>query len=130
MRDMRETGVTPYLSYIGFGLIALTIMVNLIFKWGIEQGWDMGSLMLLSVVNAMSLLFTLVWGAFGVLEFVMLRKQKQRIGWRAGRGAIDSEEHEKQSRNLKRSMIINISYIVILLCQLGYVILNWDEIDI
>jgi hypothetical protein len=127
---MRETGVTPYLSYIGFGLIALTIMVNLIFKWGIEQGWDMGSLMLLSVVNAMSLLFTLVWGAFGVLEFVMLRKQKQRIGWRAGRGAIDPEEYEKQSRNLKRSTIINISYIVILLCQLGYVILNWDEIDI
>ncbi|WP_145412228.1 hypothetical protein [Paenibacillus xylanexedens] len=130
MRDRRETWSTPYLSYIGFGLVVMTVMVNLIFKWGIEQRWDMGSLMLLSLANALSLLFTLVWGIFGVLEFATLRKQRYRIKLRAGRGAIDPEEQEKQIRILKRSMIINISYIVILLCQLGYVILNWDEIDI
>lgn len=129
---MRETRFTPYLSYIGFGLVALTIMVHLSFRWGIEQEWDMGSLMLLSVVNAMSLLFTLIWGVFGVLEFAMLWKRKQRIKLRQERGMIeiDEDEHIKQIKNLKRSMIINISYIVFLLCQLVYVIFNWDEIDI
>lgn len=127
---MRGTRFIPYLSYIGYGLAALTIMVHFSFRWGIEQGWDMGILMLLSLFNAASLLFTLFWGVFGVLEFALIWKQNQRINFKVRRGAIDAEEHAKQIRNVKRSMIINISYLVILLCQLGYVILNWDEIDI
>ncbi|WP_339188881.1 hypothetical protein MKX33_02805 [Paenibacillus sp. FSL R5-0490] len=37
---MRSNKFTPYLSFIGFGLVVLTLSVNVSFKQGIEKGLD------------------------------------------------------------------------------------------
>lgn len=43
---------------------------------------------------------------------------------------MNKEEYLYQIKKAKTSLAINISYIVILLFQLGYVIINWDEVDV
>ncbi|MFJ2045463.1 hypothetical protein ACIOBL_17805 [Paenibacillus taichungensis] len=127
---MRSSKFTPYLSFIGFGLVILTLSVNVSFKVGIERGLDEGSLMLLSVANAVLLVYPLAWGVFAVLEFYMLWKEKQKIKSKLERGKMNKEEYLYQIKKAKTSLAINISYIVILLFQLGYVIINWDEVDV
>ncbi|MFE6078230.1 hypothetical protein ACFVQB_27620 [Paenibacillus sp. NPDC057886] len=127
---MRSSKFTPYLSLIGFGLVVLTLSVHVSFKLGIEKGLDEGSLMLLSVANAVLLIYPLAWGIFAVIEFYMIWKEKQKIKSRLERGKMNKEEYSEQIKKLKTSFGINISYIVILLFQLGYVIINWDEVDI
>lgn len=85
---------------------------------------DEGSLMLLSVANAVLLVYPLAWGVFAIIEFYILGKEKQKIKFRLERGK------KEQIKKLKTSLGINISYIVILLFQLGYVIINWGEVNI
>lgn len=127
---LRSSRFTPYLSFIGFGLVILTLSVNVSFKLGIEKGLDEGSLMLLSVANAVLLIYTLVWGVFGVIEFMLLWKEKQKMKSKLERGKMNKEEFWDQTKRVKTSLGINISYIVILLFQIGYVIINWDEVDV
>lgn len=86
---MRSNKFTPYLSFIGFGLVILTLSVNVSFKLGMEKGLDEGSLMQLSVANASLLVFTLVWGVFGVIEFVLLWKEKQKMRSKLERGKMN-----------------------------------------
>ncbi|MGD0032903.1 hypothetical protein SLT67_16185 [Paenibacillus illinoisensis] len=125
---MRSSKFTPYLSFIGFGLFILTLIVHLSFRF--RLGLDEGSLMLLSVANAVLLVFTLLWGIFGAVEFALLWRENKRIRTRFERGRMSKEEYGKQAKRFKTSFVINISYLVILLFQLGYVIMNWDEVDI
>lgn len=127
---MRSDKFTPYLSFIGFGLVILTLSVHISFKLGIEKGLEEGSLMLLSVANAVLLVYPLAWGVFAVLEFYMLWKEKQKLKSKLERGKMNKEEYLDQIKKVKTSLGINISYIVILLFQLGYVIVNWDEVNI
>lgn len=127
---MRSNKFTPYLSFIGFGLVILTLSVNVSFKLGIDKGLDEGSLMLLSGASASLLMFTLVWGVFGVIEFVLLWKEKQKMKSELEREKMNKEDFLDQIKKVKTSLRINISYIVILLFQLGYVIINWDEVDV
>ncbi|NUU79785.1 hypothetical protein [Paenibacillus xylanilyticus] len=49
---------------------------------------------------------------------------------RLERGRMSIEEYGDQAKRSKTSFVINISYLVIILFQLGYVIMNWDEVDI
>ncbi|MCZ1265933.1 hypothetical protein [Paenibacillus tundrae] len=60
----------------------------------------------------------------------MLWKEKQKIKSKLERGKMNKEEYLYQIKKAKTSLAINISYIVILLFQLGYVIINWDEVDV
>lgn len=46
------------------------------------------------------------------------------------RGKMNKEVYLDQIKKVKTSLGINISYIVILLFQLGYVIVNWEEVNI
>lgn len=75
---MRSSKFTPYLSFIGFGLVILTLSVNVSFKVGIEKGLDEGSLMLLSVANAVLLVYPLAWGVFAVLDSICYGKKNKR----------------------------------------------------
>ncbi|MDR9744432.1 hypothetical protein [Paenibacillus taichungensis] len=125
---MRSSRFTPYLSFIGFGLIIMTLVINLIFKYG--RGLDEGSLMLLSVANAVSLVFTLVWGLFGIIELYLLLISNKKLKSRLDTGGIGKEEYMKLAKNHKFSFVVNISYLVMFLFQLAYVIMNWDEVNI
>ncbi|PIH60037.1 hypothetical protein [Paenibacillus sp. LK1] len=125
---MRSSRFTPYLSFIGFGLIIMTLVINLIFKYG--RGLDEGSLMLLSVANAVSLVFTLVWGLFGIIELYLLLISNKKLKSRLDTGRIGKEEYMKLAKNHKFSFVVNISYLVMFLFQLAYVIMNWDEVNI
>lgn len=125
---MRSSRFTPYLSFIGFGLIIMTLVINLIFKYG--RGLDEGSLMLLSVANAVSLFFTLVWGLFGAIELYLILKSNKKLKSGLDTGNISKEEYMNKAKNLKFCYVVNISYLVMLLIQLAYVIMNWDEVDV
>ncbi|OME99323.1 hypothetical protein BK124_06880 [Paenibacillus amylolyticus] len=127
---MRSDKFTPYLSFIGFGLVILTLSVHISFKLGIEKGLEEGSLMLLSVANAVLLVYPLAWGVFAILEFYMFWKEKQNMKSKLERGKMNKEDYLDQIKKVKTSLGINISYIVILLFQLGYVIINWDEVNV
>lgn len=127
---MRSSKFTPYLSFIGFGLVILTLSVNVSFKVGIEKGLDEGSLMLLSVANAVSLFFTLVWELFGIIELYLLLVSNKKLKSRLDTGRIGKEEYMKLAKNHKFSFVVNISYLVMFLFQLAYVIMNWDEVNI
>ncbi|WP_340401106.1 hypothetical protein [Paenibacillus sp. FSL H8-0079] len=115
---MRSNKFTPYLSFIGFGLVILTLSVNVSFKLGIEKGLDEGSLMLLSVANAVLLVYPLAWGVFAILEFYMLWKEKQKMKSKLEHGKMNKEDFLDQIKKVKTSLGINISYIVILMFQL------------
>lgn len=125
---MRSSRFTPYLSFIGIGLIIMTLAINLIFHYG--RGLDEGSLMLLSVANAVSLFFTLVWGLFGIIELYLLLVSNKKLKSRLDTGRIGKEEYMKLAKNHKFSFVVNISYLVMFLFQLAYVIMNWDEVNI
>lgn len=58
----------------------------------------------------------------------MERKTKDKV--QAGTRKMNKEEFLDQTKRVKTSLGINISYIVILLFQLGYVITNWDEVNV
>jgi len=124
---MRSSRFTPYLSFIGLGLIIMTLAINFIFHYG--RGLDEGSLMLLSVANAVSLFFTLVWGLFGIIELYLLLISNKKLKSRLDTGRIGKEEYMK-FKNHKFSFVVNISYLIMLLIQLAYVIMNWDEVNI
>lgn len=60
----------------------------------------------------------------------MLWKEKQKMKSELEREKMNKEDFLDQIKKVKTSLRINISYIVILLFQLGYVIINWDEVDV
>jgi len=86
--------------------------------------------MLLSLANALFLVFTLLWSVMGIIELRLLLKSHGDIKDKLDTGRINNNEYKNISRRLKVCLTINISYLVIVLCQLGYVIFNWDEVNI
>lgn len=96
---MRSSRFTPYLSFIGLGLIIMTLAINLIFHYG--RGLDEGSLMLLSVANAASLFFTLVWGLFGLIELYLILNSNKKLKSGLDTGNISKEECMNKAKNLK-----------------------------
>lgn len=90
----------------------------------------MGVLLLLSVSNAGLMMFTLLWGVFGIIELNLISKIKKRLQSRLHHGRISAEEYKNSEKSIKFSLVIAIGYLVLILIQIGYVILNWDEINI
>lgn len=91
---------------------------------------DVGIAMLLSLVNALLLVFTLIWSLMGIIELRILLRIHKNIKTRFEIGSIDKDGYMNNSKRLKFCFTINMSYLVIILCQLGYVIYNWDEVNI
>jgi len=86
--------------------------------------------MLLSIANALFLVFTLLWSVMGVFELCMLFELNKHIKIEINNGRIHHNEYVSKSNRLKYCFTINISYLLIILCQLSYVIFNWDEVEI
>lgn len=66
----------------------------------------------------------------GIIEFRMLLKSYKDIRNRLFDGRINKNEYITESKKHKYKLSISISYLVVILCQLGYVIYNWDEVNI
>ncbi|WP_310145570.1 hypothetical protein [Paenibacillus amylolyticus] len=98
------------------------------FKYGTTS--DEGVLFLLSVSNAVLLMFTLLWAVFGIIELHLIMKTKNRLQSRLHHGTISTAEYKISQKSIKFSLAIGISYLVLIVIQVGYVILNWDEINI
>lgn len=116
----------PYLSLIGFFLFILTLFVNFAFSLAKEPG----SKMVLSVFSAILLVFTLLWGLMGIIEFISLIKKTYRIKNAYENDQIDSEEYRRGKNSLNICFLINIGYLVIVTFQLFYVISNWDKLNV
>ena len=86
--------------------------------------------MLLSLANALLLFFTMTWSFMGIVELRILIKSYKKIKTGFESGSIDKVEFFNKTRSYKFCFIVNISYLFIILCQLVYVILNWDEVNI
>jgi len=123
-----EENTKPILSFIGLGLFIITLAVHLCYKF--IRISDVGIGTLLSLANALLLIFTLLWSVMGIIEFRILLKSNKKIKDKLDIGRMNQDEYKNKSRRHKVCLTINISYIVIILFQLGFVIYNWDEVNI
>jgi hypothetical protein len=119
---------TPTLSFVGLCLFTITLIANLCFKF--VRTSDVGIGMLLSLANALLLVFTLLWSVMGIIELRILIRLHKNNKSRFEIGNIDKDEYMNKSKRLKFCFTINTSYLVIIFCQLGYVFYNWDEVNI
>jgi amino acid transporter len=119
----------PICSIIGLGLFAVTLIVHICFKYN-SKTTDVGMAMLLSLANALLLVFTLLWSLIAILEFLKLIKENKNLKRKLKNGMITGNEYKILSGKNKVNLLISVSYLVILLCQLGYVIGNWEEVNI
>lgn len=116
----------PVFSIIGFGLVLITSLV----KIGFGVATDIGLQIILSTFTAILLLFTSMWSVMGLLELKTLIKAKKKINKELINEVIDKDTFRVKFARIKLCFIINISYIVTVLLQIGYVILNFEEINI
>jgi len=86
--------------------------------------------MLLSLANALLLVFTLLWSFVGAIELVKLLKILKNIKTKFENRSISNDEYRNKSKRLKFCLTINMCYLVVILGQIGYLIFNWDEVDI
>jgi hypothetical protein len=116
----------PYLSVLGLCLFVFTILVNIAFRLATDQG----SKMLLSTFSAVLLVFTLLWGIMGVIELISLVKKTSRMKADYINEQIGREEYRRGEISFKVCFLVNVSYLVIFLFQLWYVIKNWDMLNV
>lgn len=109
-------------------LCITTLAVHLCYRF--IRITDVGMGMLLSLANALLLVFTLLWGLMGILELRILLKAYKNTKNRLYNERVNKDDYRTELRRHKYSLTINISYLVMILCQFGYVIYNWDEVNI
>ena len=81
---------------------------------------NMGIGMFLSLANALLLILTLLWGLIGITElFYLLKLHRQ---------TKSLTQHESTSFKINLSIVI--VYLVLFLCQLGYVIMYYEKIAV
>ncbi|RED66138.1 hypothetical protein DFP95_101636 [Cohnella lupini] len=86
--------------------------------------------MMLSLANALLLILTLLWSVMGIIEFRILMRSRKDIKAKFDNGRINKDEYTNISKRHKFNLAINISYLLIVTSQLGYVINNWNEVNI
>lgn len=84
----------------------------------------------MSLANALLLVFTLLWVVMGIIEFRRLKASYKKIKKYLNKGKINKDEYITNIRRQKVYFMVNISYLVTVICQLGYVIFNWDEVNV
>ncbi len=102
----------------------ITVGVHLSYRF--IKITDLGVGMLLSLANALLLVFTLLWGLMGILEFRMLLKAYKNAKNKLYCEGLNTDDFITDIRKYKYKFAINISYLIIILCQSVYVIYNWD----
>ncbi|MBO3286247.1 hypothetical protein MKY98_17640 [Paenibacillus sp. FSL M8-0228] len=115
----------PIVSIIGLGLFSLTLVVHICFRS--IRTMDVGMGILLSLVNAVFLVFTLLWGVLGAVEFSRLMSWREKIKKREVNEEVDLHKYKKK---IKIYLCINVIYLLLVICQLGYVIYRWDEVNV
>ncbi|RKP55557.1 hypothetical protein D7Z26_10380 [Cohnella endophytica] len=118
----------PIFSYLGFGIFFATLLIHLIYKF--IKITDVGVGMLLSLLNALLLVFTLLWSVMGIIEFSLLMKSHTIIRNSFRNNEIHNFEYKIKLRRQKIYLSVNVGYLIIIICQFGYVIKNWDEVNI
>lgn len=108
----------PIFSLIGMGLVILTLAVHFSYRFAEARSNDVGLGMMLSLANALFLVFTLLWSVLGILEFRILLKSYQKT------------KKEMNQAIHKRNLTISISYLIMILIQFLYLICNWDEVNV
>lgn len=83
--------------------------------------------MLLSLANAVLLIFTLLWGVLGLTELNKFLKLYQNV-------KVKLNDQKMQNTNifnrLHFCLAVNITYLFILSGQIGYVLYYWNEINL
>lgn len=126
---MRGHFYRPTLSINGLSLFSITVVVNLCFRFSTTS--DVGLAILLSVANALFLLYTLPWSLMGLVELRRLLGFNRELKFKFSNGKIGEEEYKNRAKSLTICFTVNISYLIMILFQLGYVIYFWnDELNI
>ena len=120
---MKKNIYTPIISYIGLILFAVTLVVNMSVRFRISS--DPGIGILLSLLNALLLLITMAWSLLGIYEFFQIIKLNKAIRSRFIAGDLSKEEYTSLLKTMEISFWFNVSYLVIILIQIVYVIINW-----
>ena len=73
--------------------------------------------MLMSLANALMLVFTLLWSVMGIIELRNLLKLHKGIKEDLDTGTITNQEYKNLIRALRFSLTTNVSYLVVVTCQ-------------
>lgn len=85
--------------------------------------------MMLSLANALLLIFTLLWSVLGIIEFRVLMNSYRDIKGNFKSGSLNKNEYKSALSTFKFRLTINISYLFIVF-HLGFVIYDWNELNI
>lgn len=118
----------PFLSLVGLVYFTITIIAHLSFRFSTTS--DVGVGMLLSLANAVFLIFPLLWSIMGIIELRIILKSYKKLKQQFSDEHIDNEEFDAESRRLKFCLRINLVYLFLITCQLGYVIVNFEEVNV
>ncbi|GIP18145.1 hypothetical protein J40TS1_37870 [Paenibacillus montaniterrae] len=116
----------PVYSLIGYCLVIITLLINIAFR--IVS--DIGLKIILSTFSSLFLILTTIWLVMGVIELLTLIKTALSLKKKLSRDEIENDVYRNRFRRLKKFLIINIGYIVLILLQIVYVIFNWEKLNI
>ena len=104
----------------------ITILTNVLFYLASDENVKF----LLSVASVLTLVFPLLWGILGIIEFNALLESYKKFKYNQIQNRSGKQVYINVVRKIKISLIVNISYLVILIFQLFYVIINWESMNI
>jgi len=116
----------PVYSLIGYCLFVITLLINIVFRIVSDTGLKI----ILSTFSALFLIFTTIWLVMGLIELKTLIKTAINFKRKLNNNEINNDMYSNKIRRLKKCFMVNISYIVLILLQIGYVIFNWEELNI
>ena len=123
---MRIFQYRPILSLVGLSFILLILLINIFFRFAKNEG----ILFLLSVLNAILLITTLLWGVMGFIELRSILKRRVSLNIKHRNKQIEWEVFSKEIKRIRASLIVNICYLAVFFIQLIYVITHWDNLNI
>ncbi len=106
-------------------MVFITILTNVFFLAS-----DENVKFLLSVASVLTLVFPLLWGILGIIEFNALLESYTKFKYKQSQDKTEKQIYINVIKKIRISLTVNVSYLVVLLLQLLYVITNWELINI
>ena len=105
--NMKNQPYRPIISYIGLILIVITLVVNMCVRFRISS--DPGIGIMLSLLNVLLLVSTLLWSLPGIYEFYRLLTMNKCIRSKYIAKSLSEEEYESIVKSIRKSFVINVS---------------------
>lgn len=116
----------PVFSILGILQIAMVLVMQLIFVASTEMGWGF----MASVFRAVFLWSNTLWGLLAFIEFVHFKKELLDLKSKYRSGQSDEHTYRETNRTMARNYGVSVTYMVLYVLSLAFLVLNWEEFNI